>query len=117
MDLGLAANALTLGAVPWTLRTVDPGVGCYKRDGPRGVMFKCGEFFSLFLDKGLDVFLGNPRKLVFIYIFLRISYIQWVWRNQTQHVLQSLVGGRILPKNGGPRKISLLLPSLAKVST
>ena len=36
VDLGLAANALTLGAVPWTLRTVDPGVGCYKRDGLRG---------------------------------------------------------------------------------
>lgn len=34
----------------------------------------------------------------------------------TQHVLQSLVGGEFLQKMG-PRKISLLLPSLAKVSS
>ena len=46
VDLGLAANALTLGAVPWTLRTVDPGVSdASKERRSEGCDPMGGEFF------------------------------------------------------------------------
>lgn len=95
---------------PWGRSTL---VWDATRETVRGVWSKCGEFFSLFLDKGLDFFFGNPRDLVFIYIFLRISYIQWVWRNQPNMYFR-VWWGENSSKKWGPEKFRYCFPAWRK---